>query len=946
MINKLKSILVLVLALIFLQGITSNTLAQGWEAEYEGVMLQGFYWDSFEDTKWTNLTSQVDELSAYFDLIWVPNSSSSGYYSMGYMPQYWFQHESSFGTEDELRQMINAYKKRGTGFIADVVINHRNGVTNWYDFPEETDHNGVTWKLGLDAICCDDEMAYASGQPTPTGAADEGENFDGARDLDHTNSTVQGAVKAYLDFLLNELGYVGFRYDMVKGFSPYYVGLYNDAAVPAYSVGEYYDGNYDLVTGWIDGTIRNDKIQSGAFDFPLKFAMNSAFGYPSDFAKLAWWRNDLNANQPAGLIHMDGFRRFSVTFIDNHDTYRDGGTVFSNDYYLMAAHAFMLCSPGTPCVFLEHWMEHKADIKHLIDIRKSVGIHNQSAVEVWEATTGHYAAKVYGTNGDLFIVVGYDEYTPSGYSDSDIVASGDGYSIWTKTSIKSGADKIVPENDHNGFSVYVKKSSLPASWSELYCYVWDNDEERLSPVFPGDKMTKVVTIGGTEYYKYSFDSEVTAANVVFSNGNGSQTVDLTGITDDTYYSIATINTSGKYTATKLAVSGDESGEPITVYLEKASLPADWDEVKLYAWDKSGATLTYAWPGNVIEELKEIAGVTYYYYTLPEDVTMANLIFNNGTTQTCDIKGVMESAIFRITDFISGKYEVEHTTVANSNGISVYVEKSSVSSWPAVYYYAWDNNNDVIGEPWPGRKITTTTSIGGVEYYVYTYPLDVSEMNVIINNGSGGQTADITGVKSDLYLSLNSNFSYDKLDEPITIYFFTGDVWDTVNFYAWDDAQNPLLGEWPGTAVENTTYCDLGLKYYYYTFAPGIESLNILFNDGTNQTVDINSVTQTTYFQLGKKSGSKYSVTSGKIPTHVERVERVADCRVYPNPVTDRLCVHSSQEVEAITIYDLQGAMLYRGYEAIVEVDFLPSGMYIYQVELENGALQRGKIVKR
>ena len=67
--------------------------AQGWPENYGGVMLQGFWWDSYDDTKWTNLTSQADELSKYFDLIWVPNS---GYckqsQSMGYNPVYWHNH--------------------------------------------------------------------------------------------------------------------------------------------------------------------------------------------------------------------------------------------------------------------------------------------------------------------------------------------------------------------------------------------------------------------------------------------------------------------------------------------------------------------------------------------------------------------------------------------------------------------------------------------------------------------------------------------------------------------------------------------------------------------------------------------------------------------------------------------------------------------------------------
>lgn len=36
------------------------------------------------------------------------------------------------------------------------------------------------------------------------------------RDLDHSSENVQTIVKAYLDMLLNDFGYAGFRYDMVK----------------------------------------------------------------------------------------------------------------------------------------------------------------------------------------------------------------------------------------------------------------------------------------------------------------------------------------------------------------------------------------------------------------------------------------------------------------------------------------------------------------------------------------------------------------------------------------------------------------------------------------------------------------------------------------------------------------------------------------------------------
>lgn len=55
---------------------TVSMMAQGWPSNYGGVMLQGFSWDSYVDTQWSNLESQADELSQYFNLIWVPQSGN------------------------------------------------------------------------------------------------------------------------------------------------------------------------------------------------------------------------------------------------------------------------------------------------------------------------------------------------------------------------------------------------------------------------------------------------------------------------------------------------------------------------------------------------------------------------------------------------------------------------------------------------------------------------------------------------------------------------------------------------------------------------------------------------------------------------------------------------------------------------------------------------------
>lgn len=45
-----------------------------WPSAYEGVMLQGFYWDSWEDTKWTNLEAQTDANNAKAFFIKTPGT--------------------------------------------------------------------------------------------------------------------------------------------------------------------------------------------------------------------------------------------------------------------------------------------------------------------------------------------------------------------------------------------------------------------------------------------------------------------------------------------------------------------------------------------------------------------------------------------------------------------------------------------------------------------------------------------------------------------------------------------------------------------------------------------------------------------------------------------------------------------------------------------------------
>lgn len=147
-----------ILTAAFCAAMASPALAQGWPTGYEGVILQSFYWDSYSDSQWKNLEKQAPELGSYFSLLWVPQSGKclEEHNVMGYTPYYYFDQNSSFGSEAELRSMIRAMHQNGVGVLADVVINHHN-TSGWFSFPKE-EYRGTTYQLQSSDITSDDDQ--------------------------------------------------------------------------------------------------------------------------------------------------------------------------------------------------------------------------------------------------------------------------------------------------------------------------------------------------------------------------------------------------------------------------------------------------------------------------------------------------------------------------------------------------------------------------------------------------------------------------------------------------------------------------------------------------------------------------------------------------------------------------------------------------------------------
>ena len=743
-------------------------MAQGWPANYGGVMLQSFEWDGYTATKWSALTANADELSQCFDLIWVPqsgfipgNPASTPAKSMGYNDVYWLKQDSYFGTETELRNMISTFKSKGTGIIADVVINHKNGATNWTDFPNESKNGySLTWNPTAN-ICCTDEC-NRSGYPT-TGANDTGDDFDGCRDLDHTNSQVQQNIITYQKFLLNDLGYAGIRLDMVKGYGGQYTKIYNQATNPTFSVGEYWDGDYNAVMNWVNATGKT----SAAFDFPLKYIINEAVG-----------NGNYGALSNKGIAGDPNNSRYAVTFIDNHDTGRDGSAI-AKDW--SAANAVILAMPGTPCIWIKHYNVDKTSIKAMIFARRAAGVHNQSSIVQQEYSNNGYIIRTKGTNGEVCVQLGgaANNGTPSGMK---LVAQGDNYKFFCTSSLdittphKPGSitptPTPTPDPTPSNVTVYFKNTQ---GWSSVNCYAYTEDGSK-NGEWPGAAMTydADITVNGSKgWWKYTLPTGLENASVIF-NGDGNQypgamepglVVGGSSMAcDGTDWSAAT-------------VGGDDPtpqpGGKTTIYVKSATAPY------LYVWDGAGGEPNGAWPGA---QMTQKDGD---YWVASFDQAPLNAIFHNNqggdSNQTGNIEGLSGDNYFTY-DGTSG-YTTESTPTPTpdpqpSGKTTVYVKASS-----APHLYAWYMDGETAVElngAWPGTQLTQQSD----GYWVASF--DAAPINIIFNDGVGGtvgvnQTENIEGISGDNYFTYDGAGSYTKegstsIDSVPTVEFQTSNIY--------------------------------------------------------------------------------------------------------------------------------------------------------------------------
>lgn len=432
----MKKIILILLTILFVSPVLRAENI-GVPSECEDVMLQVFYWDSYKSdskygrTKWIDLLKDTAAINANFDLVWFPPSAMGG--GVGYTHKQLSNQSGDWGTKAKLVELMAALHAGNTKILADIVINHRGNKSNWCDFFEDDFQGYGKFQFTQEHICKNDEgftdsksSCYGS---SSRGAADTGDNFDGARDLDHTNPYVQDWAKAYVRWMLDSMKYDGFRYDMTLGFHGQYLSMYNEASHPYLSVSELWHG-IDRQKQHLQETNYNTMI----FDFQQKYELHKAI-VGGSYSKLM-----KNSNSFRG----QGLEKYAVTFIDNHDTFeRDGygNNQFGGQYIdltnatkkaqILQAHAYILMMPGVPCVFWPHWKSYQSEINQMIKIRKLAGIHSESKVSDESYVQGGYSGTIEGKKHKVVLRLGKnrDMTAPAGYG---CCLNGDHYTIYVE----------------------------------------------------------------------------------------------------------------------------------------------------------------------------------------------------------------------------------------------------------------------------------------------------------------------------------------------------------------------------------------------------------------------------------------------------------------------------------------------------------------------------------
>jgi len=269
-----------------------------------------------------------------------------------------------------------------------------------------------------------------------------------------------------------------------------------------------------------------------------------------------------------------------------------------------------------------------------------------------------------------------------------------------------------------------------------------------------------------------------------------------------------------------------------------SVPDDWENPCLWAWDDEGNNAFSAWPGGEAEPDPNNEG--WYYCYIPNWVTNVIVNANDGTIQTDGL--VLEGGDIWVTVTSPEQAEVSYDALTTGEAPE-YVEKITIyakvpTSWESPCLWAWlDPGGKNAFDAWPGSEMKGSSG----EWYAIKAP---SWINCVIINGNGGsvQSAENKEIEygKDIWVVVGDDLSaelyYENPDlmvPDITIRVKVPSTWEGPRIWAWlhPDGTN-VYASWPGEELI------LNGDWYEITLPGWANSFIINGNGGSVQTGDM------------------------------------------------------------------------------------------------------------
>ncbi|AWL13063.1 Alpha-amylase [Saliniradius amylolyticus] len=343
------------------------------ESEVNDTLYQAFYWDAYPGL-WTELGTMARPLAdAGITAMWLPPAAKAmnGTNSVGYdVYDFWDLGEfnqkgtipTRYGTRMELEQALSKLDALGIDAYFDVVFNHRMGadaqeaVPGWGDAWTEyqlqgrqTHYTNSRWGVLWHDFDWNWQAFDASGGNLfPDKGWDYTYSYDYlmGEDVDWGRQDTRDEMKAWGQWVIDTVGFNGFRMDATAhidtDFTHEWVEhMQANTAEDLFFVAESWVGN---IGGYLD-QVGSEHLN--AFDFGLR---DDFVALSSGSKDMRWW---------GGLIN-SAYADQAVTFVDNHDTSREGNpynkpqvTNFKNQAYAY----ILMREKGTPTVFARDYDE-------------------------------------------------------------------------------------------------------------------------------------------------------------------------------------------------------------------------------------------------------------------------------------------------------------------------------------------------------------------------------------------------------------------------------------------------------------------------------------------------------------------------------------------------------------------------------------------------------------